>query len=157
PYAGTGMIQPGYETSWMTSNGELFSGVLDPMQHGSRHLAVDVSRTEARPDHLVATRLGRWCWDVVAQQVPAPCPDGVDNSFDPGPHGSLPTLSPRFDNNHSITTNGDTWTDTSVSLHLEKGRVHSKDESNQVYDVVGTIDGHPVRARAGVFVPLLFK
>jgi hypothetical protein len=150
-------VTQGYFTSWLTPRGVLLSGLLDPMQHGQRHLAVYVTRTDVGTRNLLETRLGRWCWDVVTQQVPAPCPNGVDNSFDPGPHGSLPILFPRVDNQHSITTDGDTWTTKTVSLHLEKDRVHAKEGSDQIYDVVGTIDGHPVRARAGVFIPLLFK
>jgi hypothetical protein len=133
------------------------SGALDPMQAGQRHLAVTASRVEAQSSGVPAfVPVGRWCWDVVGQSVPVPCPAGQDNSFDPRPHGSIPPLFPRFDTNDLITTFG-TWRDKNVSLHLEEGPVHAKKNFNQIFDLVGTIDGHRVSAEAGLLGPNVLK
>lgn len=151
------VVAQGYGTSWLTPEGVLMSGFLNAMQHGQRRLAVYVTRTDVGTKHLLETRLGRWCWDVATQQVPTPCADGEDYAFDPGPHGGLPTLLPRFSTQRVMFTNDDTWENGRVSLHMEEGPVHAKEGSDQVYDLVGTIDGHPVRAPAGVFIPTLLK
>jgi hypothetical protein len=152
-------VVPGYWTSWLAPDGALMGGRLDPLQHGARHLAVDVSRMTLDPPR--SSSLGRWCWDVLTQQVPAPCPTGQDDAFDPGPHGSLPSLLPPMDNDDSISPLGaggsGTWREGSVSLHLADGPVEATEPQDQVYDVVGTIDGHHVSARAGVFTPTMFK
>jgi hypothetical protein len=145
-------VVPGAATSWITPQGVLMTGALDPMQEGARHLAVRVSRVDARPGHPVLTPVGRWCWDVVDQPVPVPCPSGVDDAYDPGPHGSLPTLLPWFDTARRTTTY-DAWQDGSTSLHMEEGPVHTTSVFKQAFDVVGTIDGHHVSAPAGVFDP----
>jgi hypothetical protein len=150
-------VAQGYGTSWLTPGGVLMSGVLNPMQHGQRRLAVYVTRTDVGTKHLLETRLGRWCWDVATQQVPAPCADGEDNAFDPGPQGGLPTLLPRFNTQRVMFTNNDTWENGTVSLHMEEAPVHAKEAFDQVYDLVGTIHGDPVRAPAGVFTPTLLK
>ena len=154
--AGSIAVVPGYETGWLTPQGVAMKGVLDPMQRGERHLAVKASRLEVRSGRPVLVPVGHWCWDVVTQKVPAPCPDGVDDAFDPGPHGSLPPLLPRVDINDSISLT-DTWHEGSTSLHFEQGSVKATSEFHQAYDVVGTIDGHDVSAPGGVFQPILFK
>ncbi len=156
PTEGSISVVPGYRTSWLTPDGVAMTGTLDPVQNGERHLAVQVSRVEGRGDRSVITPVGRWCWDVVTQQTPAPCAPGVDNAYDPGPHGSLPALLPRVDINDSISPS-QTWQGDGVSLRLEEDPEHARPELHQVYDVVGTIDGHDVSARAGVFNPLLYK
>src|SRR3954454_13912161 len=132
------------------------TGKLDPVQQGERHLAVRVSRVESRSGRAVLSPVGRWCWDVVTQQVPAPCAPGVDNAYDPGPRGSLPALLPRVDINDAMSTT-DTWQDGDLSLHMVEDSAHASSEFHQVYDVVGTIDGHDVSAPAGEFNPLLYK
>jgi hypothetical protein len=153
-YGGHAVV-PGYRTSWLTSDGALMSGELDPMQHGSRYLAVKASRLTLDPPQL--TPVGRWCWDVSTQQVPQPCPDGQDYAFDPGPKDSLPSLQPYFDNDDSIGIAGSRWDGDGVSLRLEADDLPAADLADQGYDVVGTIDGHHVSAHAGDFGPILFK
>ena len=69
---------------------------------------------------------------------------------------SRPSLEPRVDINDTIDPLG-TWQEGSTSLHLVEGPIHANSQFDQVYDVVGTIDGHDVSARAGVFNPLLYK
>jgi hypothetical protein len=154
--AGSLGVTRGYSTSWLTPTGELVSGVLDPMQQGQRHLAVYASRVVVRSGHLHVLPIGRRCWDVVTQQVPAPCPAGVDDAFDPGPHGSLPALLPKSDLNDSINV-GETWQQDPVSLTLTKDPVHAASDQNQVYDVVGTIAGHHVSAPVGTWLVGLMK
>ncbi len=149
-------VVPGYWTSWLTPQGVAMTGQLDPMQKGERHLAVLASRVEARAGRSVVSPVGRWCWDVVTQDVPAPCPDGVDNAFDPGSHGSLPALLPRFSEQRTADRYN-AWQQGSTSLRLVKDPEHAQSVFHQVFDVLGTIDGHDVSARAGVFGPTLFK
>jgi hypothetical protein len=149
-------VVPGYETSWITPEGVAMTGQLDPMQTGERHLAVKVSRVEGRAGRPVISPVGRWCWDVVMQDVPAPCPAGVDNAFDPGPHGSLPPLLPRTGVADAISPN-ETWREGSTALHLVESSVHATSSVNQAYNVVGTIDGHPVSAHAGTWQVGLMK
>jgi hypothetical protein len=153
-YGGHGDV-PGYRTSWLTPDGALMSGELDPLAHGSRYLAVKASRLTLDPPQL--TDLGRWCWDVSTQQVPQPCPDGEDYAFDPGPRDSLPALLPYFDNNDSIGTEGETWDGDGASLRVVEGETHTTDPMKQGYDLVGTIDGHHVSAHAGGFTSTVFK
>ena len=148
---------PGSSTSWLTPAGVLMTGKLDPMQLGERRLAVDVSRVEPRSGRRpFVTPIGRWCWDTVGQQVPAPCPEGVNDAFDTGPHGSLPALLPRADINRDTITTYDTWQEGSTSLHFVEDPARASSRFEQVFDVVGTIDGHDVSARAGTFNPILF-
>jgi hypothetical protein len=150
------VIAPGYWTSWLTSEGVAMVGRLDPVQQGERHLAVLASRVEGHSGRRpVITQVGRWCWDVVAQQTPVPCAPGVDNAYDPGPHGSLPRLLPRYSaSQHSIDTiNG--WRTKDVSLEVVEGPVKEKSVFKQLYVVKGTIEGHDVSASVGPSFPNL--
>ncbi len=153
--AGLG-VAPGLVTSWITPAGVPMSGLLDPMQHGARHLAVRASRFVPRHGSLAAVDVGTWCWDVVAQHVPAPCSDGVDNAFDPGPHGSLPALLPRVSSeDYADEVHG--WHEGSTALDVVEGAVKVSSFLQQGYDVRGTIDGHEVSAPAGFATPTLVK
>jgi hypothetical protein len=148
---------PGVVTSWISPEGVAMSGRLDSLQTGQRRLAVRVTRHLPRHGNLVDSKSqGGWCWDVVTQKVPAPCPSGEDDAYDPGPHGSLPSLLPRVDVSDSISP-GDSWHDGSVSLRFVKDPAHATSEFHQLYDVAGAIDGHAVSARAGVFNPFLYE
>ncbi len=65
-------------------------------------------------------------------------------------------LLPRFSEQRTADRYN-AWQQGSTSLRLVKDPVHAQSVFHQVFDVVGTIDGHDVSARAGVFGPTLFK
>jgi len=155
--AGSISVVPGYRTSWITADGVAMTGKLDPVQNGERHLAVLASRAEVRNGSPVITPVGRWCWDVVTQQVPAPCAPGVDNAYDPGPRGSLPALLPLFSATEHGASETDGWREGSTFLRTEEGPVHEDSPFKQQYVVQGTIDGHDVSAPAGLSFPNLVQ
>jgi hypothetical protein len=149
-------VVPGYRTSWLTADGVAMEGRLDPVQEGERHLAVHVSRVEGRSGRPVITPVGNWCWDVVAQQEPAPCAPGTDNAYDPGPHGTLPALLPIYSaSEHFIQIDG--WHAGDVSLDVAEGPVKEKSVFKQLYVVKGTIEGHHVSASIGPSFPNLVE
>jgi hypothetical protein len=147
-------VVPGNAFSWITPTGVPMSGLLDPMQRGQQKLAVRVTRFAPKHGDLAASATVDWCWDVVTQKVPAPCPAGVTDVFDPGPHASLPALLPKFSST-GFRMAGDVWQDGATSLTLVKGPVHTRSILKQVYDVKGTIDGREVSAPAGYGLPRL--
>ncbi len=148
-------VVPGLTASWITPAGQLMMGTLDPAQRKDERLAVAVSRFAPEGNQLVEKPVGHWCWDTATQGVPAPCPSGVTDAYDPGPHGSLPSLLPRLSPDFMLP--GDTWRDGSTVVHLVKGNPHTASFIKQTYDVVGTIDGHQVSARAGYAMPRVLQ
>jgi hypothetical protein len=64
---------PGRLVSWITTTGELMSGLLDPAQQGEQQLSVTVRRYVPLRGRLRQERVGQWCWDTATQPVPAPC------------------------------------------------------------------------------------
>jgi hypothetical protein len=143
---------PGIVFSWVSSGGVPMSGALDPMQDGQRRRAVKVTRFLPRHGDLASSYVGRWCWDVVTQKVPAPCPQGVTDAFDPGTHGSLPNLARTRGGDY-----GDSWASGSTDLRIAKARPHVKSLFKQLYNVVGTIDGQQVSGPAGYADPSLWQ
>ncbi|WP_151083792.1 hypothetical protein [Nocardioides cynanchi] len=148
-------VVPGIAVSWIAPGGVPMSGLLDASQQGERRLAVAVSRFVPGGGGLAQQRVGRWCWDTATQPLPAPCPTGVTDAYDPGPHGSLPSLQRTASPDYIVP--GDTWKAARVSLRLRKGSPHTVSPFDQVFDVAGTIDGRHVSAPAGYAMPALYQ
>jgi hypothetical protein len=154
PAFGTRLVAyPSHAISWITSEGAVLSGALDPAQDGQQKRAVQVSRYLPRHGALVQKRVGTWCWDSATSSVPAPCPAGVSYAFDPGPHGSLPDLLPFSDPRWiwAVGSGRDTWNDGTTRLRVVKKQPqpHTASPYDQIIEVVGTLDGRPVSASIG--------
>jgi hypothetical protein len=146
---------PTHSFSWITSDGVLMTGVLDPAQGGTQ-LAVQVSRSVPKGGGLVQQPVGRWCWDTATQNLPAPCPAGVSYGFDPGQHGSLPALLPIADPAWIWPLGPRSWHEGRTRLRIVEAHPHTRSPIDQVYEVVGTIDGRHVSAPLGKERPRLF-
>jgi len=154
PAFGTRLVAyPSHAISWITANGVVLSGALDPAQNGEEKRAVQVSRYLPRHGRLVQTRVGTWCWDSTTNAVPAPCPPGVSYAFDPGAHGSLPQLFPFADPGWiwDVGSGHDSWQDGTTRLRVVKKQPqpHTDSPYEQIYEVVGTLEGRPVSAPIG--------
>lgn len=153
----------GRGVAWITADGTLMGGWLDPLQRGEQRLAVGVSRfvfqDQGSEETLQEKAQGRWCWDTASQSLPQPCPDGVTDAFDPGPHGSLPVLRPVADPDWimNVGSGSDTWRDGTTRLRIVKGRPSGASTFEQDYDLVGVVDGRPVSVRIGKVGTRLFK
>jgi hypothetical protein len=148
-------VIPGQSISWITPRGVPTSGLLDPAQEGAQKLTVRVAHFTPAHGLLVMSTTVDWCWDKATQGLPAPCPRGVTDAYDPGPHGSLPTLLPKQQPEFILP--GQTWRNASTSLKLVKALPHTSSTFTQTYDVTGTIDGHRVSAFGGYSMPQLYK
>jgi hypothetical protein len=154
-----GLVEyPGRAIAWLTADGVLMTGALDPAQDGAQHVAVQVSRSAPEGGGLVQRPVGTWCWDSTTHQAPAPCPDGVSYAYDPGSHGSLPALLPAASPGwiRNAGSHRDSWQDGGTSLRIVKGQPITSSPSDQTYDVVGTVDGQRVKAQIGEARALLY-
>jgi hypothetical protein len=152
PRFGDGLVgYPERKTSWVTSDGVLMTGALDPAQDGQQRVAVQVSRAVPRAQGLVQKPVGTWCWDLAAQSLPTPCPAGASYAFDPGPHGSLPSLLPIGDPDWiwNVGTHKESWQEGGTRLRSVTGQPHTSSRYDQTYDVVGSVEGQHVSARIG--------
>jgi hypothetical protein len=148
-------VLPGRGVAWITADGTLMGGWLDPLQRGKQRLAVDVSRfvfqDQGSEEALQEKPLGRWCWDTAAQSLPQPCPDGVTYAYDPGPRDLLPAVLPSASPDRIFASSGhpDTWRDGTTELRIVKRQPHEKSVFDQRFDLVGSLDGRPVSAHIG--------
>jgi hypothetical protein len=138
-------------TVWLADHG-LYTGLLDPLQHGQRLVAVTARRWSLHDGRLTSHPDGLRCWDRSSGRPPTECAPSQHGAYDAGPHGSLPSLLPAVERprpgTRTVRFKTDVWTlrrTPQVELGMHR------------YDLLDRHRGHTLVARVPLdFPPVMF-